>query len=285
MQETNLLFTVRDRLSNIYEPREAQAIARLLLTKQFSLSTTALYTDSVDTLTAEQQEDLERTMARLENNEPVQYVLGEADFYDLLFYVNESVLIPRPETEELVSWVINDFKETPHPIHLLDVGTGSGCIAVTLARELPHAKLTGWDISGAALSVARENARRNRIEATFAQVDVLKQVLEAEQLPLWEAIVSNPPYICRSERASLAANVLDFEPHKALFVVDDDALIFYRALARLAMRQLKPGGSLYVEINEHFGPETEELFQQTGLKHIEMRKDAFGRNRMIKAER
>ena len=214
----------------------------------------------------------------MSQGEPLQYVVGTAPFGNLTFEVTPSTLIPRPETLELVEWVAADEQVRP-ALRLLDIGTGSGCIAISLAKLLPQATVSAWDISAEALAVARRNAERNGVAVDFKQVDVL-HVTEAET---YDCIVSNPPYICEAEKAEMTDSVLLHEPHTALFVPNTDPLRFYRAIAQLALSNLSPGGTLYFEINRAYGAETCNLLRDLGFCDVELRKDFYGNDRMVKA--
>ena len=228
--------------------------------------------------------------------EPVQYVLGVAEFGGRQFRVAPGVLIPRPETLELCQWVQEERKEERlrvgerslgmrgerRGITILDIGTGSGCIACTLAAELPVAQVTAWDISEAALSVARENAKRTNVHVSFEQVDALNIPLTPDK---WDIIISNPPYICEQERAAMERHVLDYEPSLALFVPDDDPLLFYRAIADYARQSLTAGGSLFFEINPLYAEQLKSLLSAMSYHHIEVRDDQYGKPRMIKVQR
>ena len=201
-------------------------------------------------------------------------------FYGLSFEVDENVLIPRPETEELVEWILKDNKEGG--LRVLDIGTGSGCIPITLAKFLLHADIASWDISDGALEVARRNCRRNDVKVRLERKDVLQTSSSEEQ---FDIIVSNPPYITEKEKANMSANVLEWEPELALFVPDDSPLLFYRKIAELGRDMLVSGGRLYFEINQEYGRETVDMLAGLGYKNIELRKDLFQNDRMIKAEK
>ncbi len=279
--------TLRQRLTRIYPDGEASAILLLVLGHSFGLSRTDVLMGKADQLTADQLAQLDTIICRLETGEPVQYVLGEAEFDGLRLHVAPGVLIPRPETEELVHWIVEDFTPnslplTPHS-SLLDIGTGSGCIALALANRLPHTQVTAWDISPDALRIAADNAQRLGLNVTFQQQDVLHSSLLAPDSSLFDVIVSNPPYICESERTEMETNVLDHEPSLALFVPDDDPLLFYRAIATNARHMLRPGGALYFEINRNYGKETAALLHALGYTDIEIRKDFMDNDRMIRA--
>jgi release factor glutamine methyltransferase len=219
-------------------------------------------------------------LKQLKKEVPIQYLLGKTHFYGLDFEVNDNVLIPRPETEELVEWIINENSNAPKSkkIKILDIGTGSGCIAVSLAKNLPNATVYAIDVSKKALETAKKNAINNNVEVVF----MLKNVLELEILKSdYDIIVSNPPYIRNLEKQEIRKNVLDYEPHLALFVEDDDALIFYRQIASLARKNLSDNGRIYFEINQYLGKETVDLLEKMGFKEIELRKDIYDNDRMI----
>ncbi|MBD3582735.1 peptide chain release factor N(5)-glutamine methyltransferase [Flavobacterium selenitireducens] len=218
-------------------------------------------------------------LEKLKKHIPIQYILGKAHFYGLEFEVNPDVLVPRPETEELVDWIVKDYEFHPHP-KLLDIGTGSGCIAISLAKNLKDAVVSAIDVSAAALTIATRNAHRNAVRVDFMETDILSDTELPRDL---NVIVSNPPYVRHLEKAEMQANVLDHEPHLALFVEDDDALLFYRKIAELAIIALAPGGKLYFEINQYLADQTIDLLKSKGFSEIQMRKDLLGNDRMIKA--
>lgn len=274
-----------DTLIPTVEEREARALAFVVLEDAFGLSRTDIYLGKDTAFSEDDTIRLKKILRRLEQGEPVQYVIGTAQFCDLTFRVTPDTLIPRPETEELVGWVAS-LLPSAAPCSVLDVGTGTGCIAISLAKQFPRAQVTAWDISEGALAVARQNAQANGVTVDFCRTDVLEVVNEsAASAPSSDAlyIVSNPPYICERERAEMEAHVLDYEPASALFVPDTDPLLFYRALARLG-QQLKAAAVL-VEINQAYGQETVEMFQSSGYSNVELRRDIYGKDRMIKAVR
>jgi release factor glutamine methyltransferase len=223
-------------------------------------------------------------ISELKTEKPIQYITGEAWFYGLRFEVNENTLIPRPETEELVEWIVKGLKEKGKEQRVLDIGTGSGCIPIALKKEIPNAAVFAIDISEKALEMARKNALDNQVEVNFIQQDILQsstlQLSKSSNL-LFDVIVSNPPYVRNLEKQEIKRNVLDYEPHLALFVDDLDALLFYRKIAQLAWKSLAPNGKLFFEINQYLGKETVELLEQLGFKNIELRKDFMGNDRMI----
>ena len=275
------------RLAPLYGEGEAKAIARMVYASRYGLTLADLLMGRDSEVP---HEELQQMLQRLEQGEPVQYVLGEELFCGRRFKVTPDVLIPRPETQELCQWIVEEATHhTPLPAHrLLDIGTGSGCIAVTLALELPQAHVTAWDISDRALAVARENAQRLGAAVTFQQVDALHLFNPLTFSPFnpltFSLIVSNPPYICEQEKAHMAPNVLDHEPSLALFVPDDDPLLFYRSIARYAREALVPGGQLFFEINPLYRDELTAMLRDMGYTHIETRADQFGLQRMLKAQ-
>lgn len=339
------------RLTVIYNEREAQAIVRTVLDALFGMSLTDICLGKVTQLSADDTTRLEKIMQRLEKSEPVQYVLGAEWFAGRLFDVAPGVLIPRPETEDLVKWACDEAKEkekednskeergkeekevskkreaqkkeeqplssplkeeeeglrkgkdaskkeeqllsflfknnkevpekgeeAPHP-SILDIGTGSGCIAITVALALPQARVTAWDISTDALAIAAGNAHRLGASVRFEHQDALSAPDDKER---WDVIVSNPPYICDRERADMSDNVLSYEPELALFVPDSDPLLFYRAIARYASKALKPGGRLLFETNTAYAHEVAQVMANEGFTAIEVRNDCFGKPRMVK---
>lgn len=280
-----LFRSLRTELGAVYSPSEAAAVAEHYVCEHLQLSRAQLLMDSTVTLTAEEQSKIERDTQALRQQVPVQYVLGYETFGSRRFAVSPDVLIPRPETYELVEWCAVTLSQHATP-RLLDVGTGSGCIAVSLALELPHARVEAWDISPRALTVARQNAAQLGAQVDFREVDLLKVIEEqaAEQRE-YDLIVSNPPYIPAAEASTMGDNVVQHEPHTALFVPDHDPLLFYRALAVLSTERLRSGGALLVETHTDFTLATAELFAQHGLQSVEIRNDADHRPRMVKAIR
>ena len=221
------------------------------------------------------------SIERLKKHEPIQYIIGKTEFYGIPFKLSNNVLIPRPETEELVDWVISKFKSQKSKIRVLDIGTGSGCIAISLAKNLPDCKIVALDISSEALKIAKENAKLNNVEVKFIAADILNWNLELDNLK-FEVIVSNPPYVRALEKNQMKKNVLDFEPHLALFVEDEDSLLFYRKIIQLTNKILKSKGQLFFEINEYLGKETVKLLRDNGFEEIELKSDIFGKDRIIK---
>ena len=223
-------------------------------------------------------------LVQLQQEKPIQYITGEAWFYGLQFEVNENTLIPRPETEELVEWIIESQKSKVQiqKLEILDIGTGTGCIPISLKTNLLQANVSAIDVSEKALEVAKRNAQSNKVEVNFIQTNIL----EVEDLNQhFDIIVSNPPYVRNLEKQEIKKNVLDYEPHLALFVEDTDALLFYRKIAQLALENLSPNGLLFFEINQYLGKETVELLENLGFKNIELKKDIYGNDRMIKCKK
>ncbi|KIA96479.1 hypothetical protein OC25_01615 [Pedobacter kyungheensis] len=272
----------QSELETLYDGEEAKALFSLAAEHVLALSPTRLRMDRDTDVTFIHEQQLLSILNDLQLGKPIQYILGEAHFYGLVFKVNEHVLIPRPETEELVDWVIadNNSQFAVSDIKILDIGTGSGCIPVTLKKHLPQAKVSTLDVSGEAIAVARQNAMQNGVEVDFIEADILSFKSELK----FDVIVSNPPYIRLLELAEMHENVLANEPHLALFVSDEDPLIFYEAIASFAQTNLNPGGKLYFEINEYLGKETVDMLDTKGFKNIELRKDMQGKNRMVRCD-
>ena len=263
------------RLSNVYDTGEAKAIVRWVLDVRFGLSTADIYCGKVTQLSPNDQAELEKIMQRLEKAEPVQYVLGVADFCGRQFYVAPGVLIPRPETAELCHLIAEDGGAD-----VLDIGTGSGCIAITLALDIADAKVTAWDISDDALAIAQQNAKTLGADVSFEKRDALNI---SQTSIIWDVIVSNPPYICRKEAAEMEENVLKYEPDTALFVPDDDPLLFYRHIMNYAASALRQEGRLYFEINPIYADSIVEQLQQLGFADVQKIDDQFCKTRFIKA--
>ena len=261
---------------------ELNAIIRAVCCDILDISTTAYYLKEEVTLTDEQKGRLNDTISRLQQGEPLQYIEGKAPFCGMDFLVTPATLIPRPETAELVDWIARD--NTSQNPRILDLGTGSGCIAIALSKRIPEAAIEACDISHEALKVAKENGERNGAKVSFFHHDMLDH---DTSLPhSYNVLVSNPPYIKQSESIDMERHVTEWEPHTALFVPDDDALRFYRAIAEIGQTDtLVPGGSIYVEINQQLGKETVELFKSYGYKEVELRKDIYGNDRMISCKK
>lgn len=277
-------------LAPIYDSVEAESFFYLILEEKQKLKRINLALNPHLTLSKEEIALWNLILDQLKCEIPIQYLLGTTSFYGLEFEVNENVLIPRPETEELVEWIIQSWKlevrsqkleEGSQKIKILDIGTGSGCIAVSLVKNIPNAQVFAIDVSEKALATAKKNALKNQVEVNFIKADILKTDDLQEQ---FDIIVSNPPYVRELEKQEIKKNVLDNEPHLALFVKDNDALVFYRKIAELAQKNLSPNGQLFFEINQYLAKETADLLESMGLKNIELRKDIYGNDRMIKAE-
>ena len=273
-------------LAQRYDEGEAKAIARMTYEVRFGLTFSDLCLGKDTQLSADDQTELEEIAQRLSQGEPIQYVLGQTGFCGRFFIVNEAVLIPRPETEELCRWIAESEKRKviSDKCSILDIGTGSGCIAITLAAEMLGAGVTAWDISKDALEVARENAKRTGVHVSFEQVDALHLTSDIlhQTSGVFDLIVSNPPYICNKERETMETNVLEHEPHTALFVPDDNPLLFYRAIAQYGLTALKTGGWLYFEINPIYAGTLADLLSKMSYHDIEIKEDQFGKRRMIR---
>jgi release factor glutamine methyltransferase len=268
---------INSELGGIYPVSEIEGFTRIIFEAVCGLSFTEQVTKKLEQISLSDFEKIKAIISRLKNFEPIQYILGETEFYGLKLVVNQSVLIPRPETEELVQWIIKS--KLPEHSRILDIGTGSGCIALALKIELKNAEVFGVDISENALEVARLNAIKNNLEVDYFQADILRW--EESEWKTFDVIVSNPPYIRESEKQQMHSNVLNFEPENALFVPDGDSLVFYRAIATFAKKHLFESGLLFFEINENLGSEMYEMLIDSGFSEIEIRKDINGKNRMI----
>ena len=275
----NPKYFIKSELKDLYSPDEISSLTRLILEKEFAIPFADILACKFNHLSDAEMQKLTEIVGKLKNSEPIQYILGETDFFGLAFYVNGSVLIPRPETEELVQWVLESAENKP--MKILDIGTGSGCIAVTLAKKLPSAEVHAWDISEDALEVARKNAERNGVKVIFVKRDMLLEPVSDEK---FDIIVSNPPYVTEVEKTEMQENVLNFEPHLALFVPDDNALVFYEKIADFALTNLNKDGKLFFEINRAKGADIAHLLEEKGFTNIELRKDISGNERMVMAE-
>lgn len=273
------------RLTSYYDIQEARGIVRLLLSDLYGMSLTDICVGALDRLTEEQTQQIEDAMLRLEKGEPVQYVTGKAHFCDRTFLVSPSVLIPRPETELLCQLIAdNDQAVTGNgEIRVLDMGTGSGCIAITLALSMQNASVEAWDVSAEALNMAKSNAESLGASVSFEQKDILG-LDENNVERCYDIIVSNPPYICNKEAVQMEHNVLDFEPHLALFVPDEAPLLFYSAIARFARLVLKVGGALYFEINPLYADALCSMLSSLGFANVTIHVDQFGKQRFISAK-
>ena len=265
-------------LTPLYDAGEAQAIVRTVLDVKYGMTLTDIICGKVNELSADEGIKLEEIIARLQKGEPVQYILGQADFAGRTFHVEPGVLIPRPETAELCDWITN---EACRQSRILDICTGSGCIAITLGLNLENSEVTGWDISEDALRIAQGNVQA--LEAKNVKIEHQDALALPKAVEEWDVIVSNPPYICEKEKTDMARNVLDYEPSIALFVPNEDPLKFYRAIAEYAATALKPHGCLYFEINPIYEKETREMFEGFRFRDIETKEDSFGKKRMMRA--
>ena len=270
-------------LSPIYDAGEAESFFYLILEEKHQLKRIDLALNPNLTFSNEEIQLWNTILKQLQQEIPIQYLLGKTSFYGLNFDVNPSVLIPRPETEELVEWIIGDcfVPRNDKDLKILDIGTGSGCIAISLAKNIPNAQVFAIDVSESALATAKKNAQINKVNVTFIQ----KNILETDDLEQqFDIIVSNPPYVRKLEKQEIKKNVLDNEPHLALFVEDNDALLFYKKIAELAQKNLSQNGQLFFEINQYLGKEMIDLLEKMSFKNIELRQDIYGNDRMIKAE-
>ncbi len=267
------------QLLGLYDEREINSLYMLVLSEVASISSAKIKAFPELEITDEQADTIEKVLLRLQTGEPLQYILGHTEFYGLMFKVNPSVLIPRPETEELVDWVL--LSAPKKPLRILDIGTGSGCIAISLKKKIPDAQVYAIDISTDALQTAKQNAALNQVDIHFVQADILN--IEVD-LPPFDIIISNPPYVTLDDKKQMHQNVIDFEPHTALFVPENEPLLFYKAIADFALKQLEENGLLFFEINENYGKQTVELLSDNGLKDIELRNDMSNRARMTKAQ-
>ena len=274
-----LLKKINDAIGALYTQSEVSALSRIIATELLNISQTNYLLKEPVTLTPEEEEKVTDALERLKQKEPIQYILGYSDFCGLRFAVTLAVLIPRPETSELIEWIT---EESHTAKSILDIGTGSGCIAVSLATMMPQARVTAWDISTQALAVAQKNSTANDCNVLFEERDILTYEPTDES---YDIIVSNPPYIKEVEKKEMEDNVLQWEPHLALFVPDNDPLLFYRTIAEKAQKMLTPGGKLFFEINRAHGTETVEMLSRLGYHNITLRKDLAGNDRMVRAEK
>jgi release factor glutamine methyltransferase len=276
------------KLYDLYEYREAEHIAGWVMENISGLAKMDRMLNKNLPLSVPQKELYEEYSSELLTHKPVQYVLHEAWFYGMHLFVDENVLIPRPETEELVDWVIREIKmaqsgpkQDDSKLTILDIGTGSGCIAIAIKKNLPHEDLLAIDLSEGALQVAQKNAKTQGVSIRFMQLDFLNES-DYEMIPPVDIIISNPPYIPLFDKAGMQKNVLEFEPHLALFTGDNDPLVFYEKIAVFARKQLKAGGRIFVEVPESNGQQVAQLFSKSGFGSIELRKDMQGKERMIR---
>ncbi len=281
MNSGNLHRHICTTLATTYDPREAQALSRIIIEDILHLSFTKALAGILPPLDERNASVLNDILHRLRDHEPIQHIIGHTFFCGFKISVNRSVLIPRPETEQIVSLATNLLSTTP-TAKVIDVCTGSGCIAIALKKKNPQTTITATDISEAALQTARNNAKQNNADITFVKSDILAESLPSNNLDL---IVSNPPYVRDTEKTSIKPNVLNYEPHLALFVSDNRPLVFYEALARQGQDHLNTGGHLLVEINQYLATETCRLFTDYGYKEVTLFKDCFGNNRFIQCQK
>lgn len=286
MKLKTILDNYHSVLDDAYEKDEVNSFFDLLIEHYIGLKRIELVLNPQYTITNGQELLLSKALSELENNKPIQYIIGETEFYGLPFKVSEHTLIPRPETEELVHWLIecHSVRSEESELKILDIGTGTGCIAISLAKNLPEANVSALDVSDKAIKIAKQNAVLNEVNIEFIHDSILIP-RHAKLVSLshnFDIIVSNPPYVRNLEKVEIKSNVLDNEPHLALFVDDDNPLQFYRAICEFAQIHLYPNGILYFEINEYLGEEMIQLLQEYDFKNIELKKDMFGKNRMIK---
>ncbi len=267
----------QQELSSLYDEKEVESFFYLVLEKLHNKKRIDLALHPEMEMTAADETRWENVVSQLKTQKPIQYILGETEFYGLRFLVNENVLIPRPETEELVELIIANNK-TSKNLKILDVGTGSGCIAISLAKNLPNAEVFALDVSEGALTTARKNAEINEVNVAFLHQSILETTDLNQQ---FDIIVSNPPYVRILEKAEIKPNVLEYEPHLALFVKDNDALLFYRKIAQLAKKNLVEKGQLYFEINQYLAKETVNLLEDLGFENVELKQDIYGNDRII----
>jgi release factor glutamine methyltransferase len=269
---------IRKELNGLYPAEEIESFIRIIFRKlkQYTLTDFVLKQDEV--LPEKEKDQIKQIAARLKKREPIQYILGETEFYGLPFRVKPGVLIPRPETEELVDWALKSRKKDA--LRILDVGTGSGCIPISLKKHWPKAHVMACDISEEALEIARMNAGLNQTEIAFFHLNILNPLLP-DSFPKIDLLISNPPYVTESEKAAMNDNVLKYEPARALFVPDHDPLLFYRALAIFGKNHLSHGGHIFWEINEAYGEECRDLLKENGYSYVRLKKDLQGKDRMI----
>jgi len=277
-QVSTLFKNLAIELSSLYAKEEAASIARIIFKEILGISRTDIAIEPELQITQSDEEKIKRVGRKLMEGYPVQQILGFADFYGIKFKVNKYTLIPRPETEELVQWIIEENKEKKG-LKILDIGTGSGCIAIALAKRLNHSQVEAIDISSKALNVAMMNSKELGVQINFARMDILKKSY-SDKLGMFDIIVSNPPYVTEKEKETMHINVLEHDPQSALFVPDNDPLLFYNAIFELSLKHLTAGGKIYFEINEVYGQNIQELLESRGFKNVLIKKDLNGKDRM-----
>ena len=273
-------------LDSLYPKEEVDSFFYMLIEDQLKLERFVLAMEPDLIVSKDEETPLFNALSRLKLQEPIQHIIGETHFMEMEFAVTSDVLIPRPETEELVHWIVDEVQSAKHkvqgekPLEILDIGTGSGCIAISLAKNLPEAIVYALDVSEEALEVAKQNASLNKVNVTFLRRDILElESLDTE----FDIIVSNPPYVRELEKKEMQKNVLEHEPRLALFVSDDNPLLFYKTITEFAVKNLKESGTLFFEINQYLGKETEQLLRDHNFSEIELRKDMLGNDRMLRA--
>ncbi len=275
---------IKKELASIYPANEIQSFTYILLSHITGYSKVEIIVNKNTIFSDVQRAMLNTFVNKLKIHTPIQYIVGKTEFYGFPFLVSDAVLIPRPETEELIEWIVESC-DKDNETHMLDIGTGSGCIAVTLACLFPKAQVIAFDISDEALKIATQNAEVNKVKVIFQKVDILNAEKYSKSDFQWNIIVSNPPYIPKSEQAEIQPNVLDHEPHIALFVPDADPLIFYRKIMEFALKQLKTGGYLFFETHRDWTQEIVKILVVNGFYNVQLRKDLSGNDRMIKAQK
>ncbi len=279
LKEIRHIFHVE--LDGIYPKEEVDSFFYLMVEHYLGLERFVLALQPKTVVTKEEEQPLFEGLSQLKLHRPIQYIMGVAHFMDMEFKVDENVLIPRPETEELVRWILEMENDRQGEVKILDIGTGSGCIAIALAKNMPNAIVYALDISSDSLKVAQENALENQVNIDFINADIL----QTENLDLlFDIIVSNPPYVREQEKKEMNANVTGYEPGHALFVPDDNPLLFYKKISEFATSHLKAGGLIYFEINQYLGKETVRMMEKIGFTDLQLRKDMFGNDRMLKGE-
>ncbi|RNC79768.1 MAG: peptide chain release factor N(5)-glutamine methyltransferase [Winogradskyella sp.] len=285
MKASDLKQIFHNELNAQYGKEEVESFFFLSMEHYLNVPRIQLALDSEYTVSKKELDTFFSLLDELKDDKPIQYIFGETEFYGLKFKVNKNVLIPRQETEELVDWIISEYKSHNSKFRILDIGTGSGCIAISLAKHLPNAEVFALDVSTDALEIAKNNAKLNSVDIQYIEADILNAKSFSLDFKDYEfdIIVSNPPYVRHLEKEEIKANVLDYEPHLALFVDDNDPLLFYKSITRFAVNKLKQNGHLYFEINQYLGEETKDLLTESDLTDIELRKDLNGNDRMLKA--
>jgi release factor glutamine methyltransferase len=286
----NYKTTFLQELSSLYEEQEIESFFYIILEKLHGLKRIDLALNPQSVMDGAHLKQWKNIVSELKKQRPIQYILGETTFYGLSFLVNENTLIPRPETEELVELIIKSFESSVSGsgLKILDIGTGSGCIAISLAKNIPNAAVFAIDVSEEALDTAKKNAELNKVAIDFISTNILDVVTLSAVAGLdkqFDIIVSNPPYVRNLEKDEIKPNVLEYEPHLALFVDDIDPLLFYRKIAELAIKNLNPNGKLYFEINQYLGKETIKLLEDFGFRNVELKKDIYGNDRIISCEK